>query len=603
VRFSRLSLQTVILAPIFVIILAAGFALYLLVLRTISDFADGSIESNLASLMANAITIVDSEVDRQNREGLASNPGATLEFQLNARQRLEDFARDQSVGVMTVADGTRDFTAGLLDADWEEILHRRAIHSSNPIKLASGNIYYLREEFFSPWRWSIIVAKDARNFDAVITMVRAIYGGTALGVLLVAGLLAYWLRRLLVRPVYAIAHDLSDGQAPNYEGIKELQYLATSISHMMADQKAKNLHLETTLNSMSDGIAVFDRDMELVFWNSRFAAYYRYPPEILRRGTGFDKMIRYNIDRGDYGPVDAEPLLEEMVLRARTITPPRFEIDRADGSIVEVKRARMPDGGFVTTYTDITDRKQRDRFAAASEAKSQFLQNMSHDLRKPIASIIEDAGALDQGQQEPRRELRDIRANADHLLTMIEDILDMSRIEAGQIEPRPSHCFVASIVAQVSRIVQPRALSKRLALSHTADEALAAETDGRLLSRILLNLASNAVEYTEKGEVRLSARRDGEHIEFEVADTGPGIAAHKLDLIFEKFHRLQPTAGLSRPGHGLGLGLAISRELTRLLHGTLTVTSRLGKGSTFSLRVPISFIEERRNDGTHSIGG
>src|SRR5262249_54386811 len=160
---------------------------------------------------------------------------------------------------------------------------------------------------------------------------------------------------------------------------------------------------------------------------------YRYPPEILRRGTDFDKMMRYNIDRGDYGPVDAEALLEEMVLRARTINPPRFEIDRINGSTVEVKRARMPGGGFVSTYTDITDRKQRDKFAAASEAKSQFLQNMSHDLRKPIASIIEDTDTLTLARPEPRRELRDIRANADHLLTMIEDILDMSRIEAGQI--------------------------------------------------------------------------------------------------------------------------------------------------------------------------
>lgn len=591
-----MSLQSVILVPILVIVLAGGFALYLLVLRTVGDFANESIRSNLDALIANAISIADTEVDRQNREGTGSDSSATIEFQINARQKLEDFARDQAVGVIVLADDVLDFSTGLPDADARLIVAQRARMTAAPLPLGNGIAYYVRSETFKPWAWSVLVAEDARNFDTVVIRVRLIYLGTALGALMIAMLLAYWLRRLLVRPVYAIAEDLTAGNPPRYEGVAELQFLADRIGQMMWDQKAKTLHLETTLNSMSDGIAVFDRDMRLVFWNDRFASYYRYPPQILQQGTRYEQMMQFNIDRGDYGEVNAGALLSEMTERARNVTPPRFEVTRADGTTTEVKRARMPDGGFVTTYTDITDRKQRDRFAAASEAKSQFLQNMSHDLRKPIAAIIEDANLLARKEPVKGQSLDGIKANADHLLVMIEDILAMARIEAGQIEAKPADVQIAPLLAQAIRLSRPRAAAKGLALHLAANEDLSVQTDPRLVSRIVLNLVSNAIEYTAEGEVNVSAARDGNGIRIDVADTGPGISAHDLELVFEKFVRLAPTAGLSRPGTGLGLGLAISRELARLLNGRLTVSSTPGHGSTFSLHLPAT---TRNDDDEH----
>ncbi|MFO1122994.1 MAG: PAS-domain containing protein [Hyphomicrobiales bacterium] len=584
-------LQTVILAPIFAAVLVAGLALYLLVLRTVSDFAEASIGSNLSSLIANATTIVDSEVDRQNRDGRVGDASAALDYQLNARMRLEDFGRDQSVGVLIMVDGVPDFQTGIRPTDWDELMQRRAENTGKPIKLAGGNSYYVRETLFTPWNWSILVAKEARNFDSLINRVRAIYAGSAIGAALIAALLVYWLRRILVRPVNTIAYEFAAGRAPQYEGVKELEYLARSIGDMLHDVQAKNLHLQTTLESMSDGIAVFDRDLLLVFWNSQFARYYRYPPELMRQGMQFEAIMRYNIERGDYGPVDPEGQLREILERARTLNPPRFEIDRADGTSVEVRRARMPDGGFVTTYTDITDRKQRMLFEAANKAKSRFLENMSHDLRKPIASIIEDADALARRLPDAPRALHDIGANAAHLLTMIEEILDMSRIEAGQIEVRSTRTEIAPIMAQVARIAQSTGRAKGLTVTLSVDDGLVAETDGRLLSRILMNLASNAVEYTDSGEVRLTATRHGDDLIFTVADTGPGISRDKLGLIFEKFQRLQPTAGLVRPGMGLGLGLAISKQLAKLLKGKITVTSDVGHGSTFSLRIATRMVE------------
>jgi signal transduction histidine kinase len=325
---------------------------------------------------------------------------------------------------------------------------------------------------------------------------------------------------------------------------------------------------------------------------------YRYPDGFIRQGMRFSDMIHYNVDRGDYGPGDAETKLEEIVERARSLTPPRFEIDRADGMSVEVRRAPMPDGGFVTTYADITDRKQRMRFEAANEAKSQFLQNMSHDLRKPITAIIEDtrlalADRIDETPTEMRRTYKSILANAGHLLGMIDELLEMSRIEAGQVSVKPRRFAIEPVIAQVLRVIEPAARAKGLNVRTEIDAGIEAHTDPLLLSRVVMNLASNAVENTPAGDIRLSAQCRGANLQIDVADTGTGIPPDKLDAIFDKFQRVAPTAGLTRPGVGLGLGLAISREFALLLGGELRVTSDVGRGSIFSLSIPVKFGEKQ----------
>jgi signal transduction histidine kinase len=167
----------------------------------------------------------------------------------------------------------------------------------------------------------------------------------------------------------------------------------------------------------------------------------------------------------------------------------------------------------------------------------------------------------------------------------------MSRIEAGQIQVRPQQLAVAPMLDQVLRVVEPSARAKKLDIRVTADRHLAIRTDQRLLTRIIVNLASNAVEFTRSGSVVISARENGAHLQVDVADTGIGIPADKLQVIFDKFQRITPTAGLTRPGVGLGLGLAISREFARLLGGDIKVSSELGKGSVFMLTLPLSAAE------------
>ena len=219
----------------------------------------------------------------------------------------------------------------------------------------------MRPIAFAPWNWRLVLVKDATAFQDLVAKVRFITIGSAAALLLITSLLVVWLRQVLVRPIYGIARDFAAGRAPGYKGLKELQVLSSSIGGMMDSLKAKTLHLETTLESMSDGISVFDADMRLVAWNEQYVRLYRYPPHLIRSGVSFTDIIRYDVDRGDYGPGDPEAQLARIVERARNLDPPRFEIDRADGTSLEVRRAPMPDGGFVTTFTDITDRKRMSR--------------------------------------------------------------------------------------------------------------------------------------------------------------------------------------------------------------------------------------------------
>lgn len=582
------------LAPLLVLMLLAGLVLYLMVLRTVSNYAEGNIRATLDSLLRNAVTIADSEVDRQDRESRIGDADAALIYQLNARMRFEEFARDQNVRLIIAADDVVDFATGMSPEEAAIFLAHLSSAANGEVYVKDRGSYYFTSTAFTPWGWRIYLIKDAAAFETLIRQVKLIYAGSALALLALTALLVLGLRQLLVRPIYWIAAEFSSGRAPDYKGVKELEALSDSIGETLQSLRAKTLHLETTLQSMSDAITVYDSDMRLVAWNSQYSKLYRFPDTLVRKGASFVDIMSYSVDRGDYGPGDPKQQLSEIVERARTLNPPRFEVDRIDGTSIEVRRAPMPDGGFVTTSTDITDRRQSARFEAANLAKSRFLENMSHDLRKPIAAVIEDCQLITANEANglstvDRTIVDNIRGNASHLLGMVDELLDMARIEARQIEVRPKPFNVASTLAQVLRVVEPSASAKGLRIIVDTDPELEANSDSRLLSRAVMNLLSNSVEYTETGSISVTSRREGEHALVKIADTGIGIPDDKLDLIFEKFQRLQPTAGVTRAGIGLGLGLAISREFAHLLGGEIGVLSAVGKGSTFILRIPLAY--------------
>ena len=232
----------------------------------------------------------------------------------------------------------------------------------------------------------------------------------------------------------------------------------------------------------------------------------------------------------------------------------------------------------------------------ASQAKSDFLAHMSHEIRTPMTAILGYADMLAGDPLSPAQQdcLRTIRRNGEHLITVINDILDLSRVEAGRLELQIAPVRPDLILREVAALIQPRAderaLEVRVDVGPGAKRPV--QCDATRLRQILINLAANAVKFTESGHVRLSvAAEPGGTIRFEVEDTGPGIPEDKLGEIFKPF--TQVDASMSRRHGGTGLGLSISSRLARALGGHLWVESCVGRGSVFRLRIPASPVAER----------
>lgn len=228
----------------------------------------------------------------------------------------------------------------------------------------------------------------------------------------------------------------------------------------------------------------------------------------------------------------------------------------------------------------------------ANRLKSIFLSNMSHELRTPLNSVIALSGVLGRrlDGKIPADEtgyLEVIERNGKHLLSLINDILDLSRIEAGREEINPEVVQIREIAADITTMISPQAEEKGIALRNTVGDGLPPIfTDAQKLRHILQNLVGNAVKFTEEGGVTVSARREGDTVFIAVADTGIGIAGDQLPLIFDEFRQADGSA--SRKYGGTGLGLAIARKYALMLQGGITVESRPGEGSVFTLRLPVT---------------
>ena len=227
---------------------------------------------------------------------------------------------------------------------------------------------------------------------------------------------------------------------------------------------------------------------------------------------------------------------------------------------------------------------------SADRIKSAFLATMSHELRTPLNSIIGFTGILRQElagplNDEQRKQLGIVRDSARHLLALINDVLDLSKIEAGQLEVNRAPFDLRAAIEKVAGIVKPLAEKKGLALRvRLAPEIGAGETDSRRVEQILLNLLQNAIKFTERGEVALAAESAGGAIRLSVADTGIGIRPEDMGQLFQPFRQID--SGLSRQHEGTGLGLAICRRLAELLGGAIRAESTWGQGSVFTLTLP-----------------
>jgi signal transduction histidine kinase len=234
----------------------------------------------------------------------------------------------------------------------------------------------------------------------------------------------------------------------------------------------------------------------------------------------------------------------------------------------------------------------RDEAQAANRAKSDFLAMMSHELRTPLNAIIGYIDLLDAGiggpvTDEQQSHLGRMRGSARHLLTIIEELLSFSRLDARRESVFVERVDAIALSRDVVELIEPIAAERGLAVSLHADgRAIEIETDPSKLRQILLNLLWNAVKFTDDGGISVAIAADRARLDVSVRDTGIGIARGDLERIFEPF--TQVDSSRTRRAGGTGLGLAVSRELARLLGGDLTVESATGEGSTFRLRLPLS---------------
>lgn len=272
---------------------------------------------------------------------------------------------------------------------------------------------------------------------------------------------------------------------------------------------------------------------------------------------------------------------------------------RKDGTTIPVEIGLCPyptsDGiGVLASLVDTTERQRAmDAMSRAMELKDGFLAGMSHELRTPLGAILGVTEALQERiygdvSAEQREPLRTIEASARHLLSLVDEVLDLSRLEAGAMEVRLEMVSVDALCSEAIRLIRPQARAAKLRLS-TSDDGRTSKLQGdpRRLKQILLNLLSNAVKFTpEGGEVSLEVtRRSDDLVAIMVRDTGIGVAPDKLSLLFKPF--VQIDGGLNRSHKGSGLGLALSEQLAGLHGGHIEVESEVGKGSSFSLVLPL----------------
>ena len=369
------------------------------------------------------------------------------------------------------------------------------------------------------------------------------------------------------------------------------------VEERTAELQQRGAVLRVTFDNMAHGVLTFDREQRVAAWNRQVIKLLDLPETFLAGEPHFADFIRLLAERGEYGAVDVEAEVQRFAAEAgqhRT-----FERSRPDGTVLEIRHNPLPDGEIVIIYTDITERKRyeetltaaRDAADEANRTKSTFLANMSHELRTPLNAIIgyseilqEDAA--DKDDQEPIADLQKIESAGRHLLGLINNILDLSKIEAGKMDVFIEPVDIQALVKEMLSIVKPLADKSENVIDVICPADIGSfRTDQTKVKQCLLNLMSNANKFTSKGTVTLTvAREDNSAVRFRVSDTGVGMTQEQLGRLFQAFS--QADASTTKRFGGTGLGLGITKHFCTMLGGDVTVESTPGTGSTFVIRLP-----------------
>ncbi len=376
--------------------------------------------------------------------------------------------------------------------------------------------------------------------------------------------------------------------------------------------------LQSALDNVEQGISVIDADLRLVAWNWRYLEMFKFPPNFIHVGKPIAEVLKLNAQRGEWASGDPDEHIERRLRALQRRLPHAFERERRDGSVLRCVGAAMPGGGYVTTFTDITEHRRRedglaagaraleeanqslerrveartmDLRAAIAEAeaanvsKSRFLAAASHDLLQPLHAARLFVAALAEEQGDNVADARRLANQADRSIAaadgLLRALLNLAKLEAGKVQPAVRPLPLKTLLDDLHRDFLPVAVDKGLDL-RILPSKMWVRSDPDLLRSLLQNLIGNALAYTSAGTVLVGVRRKGKMLRVEVWDTGPGIPEHARESIFKDFSRGEAAVGTS----GMGLGLAIVDRVANLLGHPLDLRSSLGRGSMFSVTVP-----------------
>jgi Na+/proline symporter/signal transduction histidine kinase len=376
--------------------------------------------------------------------------------------------------------------------------------------------------------------------------------------------------------------------------------------------------LQSALDHVRQGIAVFDKDLALVCWNRQFGEIFELPHSLTRIGATLGEILRHVAEQGGH-EADLDQQVAQGLVRYTSEAEPFLERIAERGLVIEVRADSMPGGGLVTTFTDITpsvkaaealeranatlERRVRERTGEltrlntelerakaeaddANVSKTRFLAAASHDILQPLNAARLYVSSLSERQRAG--EYGDLVQNIDASLEAVEEIfaalLDISRLDTGAMKPEMSDFRIDELLHRLEVEFAPLAREKGLALRF-APSTQAVHSDRRLLRRLLQNLISNAIKYTPSGGVLVGCRRRGSLLRIEVYDTGIGIPHAKRRAVFKEFHRLDHGARVAR---GVGLGLSIVERIARVLDCEVVLKSKFGRGSRFSVAVALA---------------
>ena len=387
-----------------------------------------------------------------------------------------------------------------------------------------------------------------------------------------------------------------------------------------------DLRLRDAIETIPEAFVVWDAQNRLVLCNSNFQELHNLPDAAIEAGASYESVV----EAGRKPVVRSKVTSEGQIPGART-----FEAQLDDGRWLHISERRTKDGGYVSVGTDITNIKlheeklmesekrlmatvadlrnsqqklerqadevadlaekyaeEKTRAEEANQAKSKFLANMSHELRTPLNAIIGFSEIMESamfgplGTDKYREYCCDIHQSGQYLLDVINDILDMSKIEAGRIRLDPAPLELEPFLNDAMRVVSGRADDKRLQVTARIGRGIRLTADHRLLKQIVLNLLSNAVKFTpEGGRITIRARAAGGCVGIAIADTGIGIPEDALARLGRPFEQVE--SQLTKSHQGSGLGLAIAKSLTELHHGTMRIRSTPGRGTMVLLRLPL----------------